>query len=253
MSWLGDLWDTGKMILKKVLGDDEKNISHTTSTIKKTTNTQTIYEPDKIKVAELEAKRMDKAIEAQKEIIQMNNEMQMMIIEAHQKGFEQSTNTLKEMMIALNKIAQERLMLIENGHFEIVEKIERLYLDFEKEIMKDNDNFNMSQLPKMLEMLNKFEPESQSAKLYAKSIDKQIELNISFFEKKLSALHERQKMMVESAIKSKDLILEQSSNIVLDRIKFLEKQLESQNTPQIQNKVDIPKKDDEILVLENKE
>lgn len=219
-SWIG----AGLAVVGSIFSHSTEN-KNTTSNV---SNTQTVYEPDKVKVAELESTRMDKAIEAQKEIIQMNQEMQLYIMEAHQKGFEHSTEVLKDMMRSLNQIAQERLILIENGHFEVVEKIEKLYLGLEKEIRKDNDGFNIEQLPKMLEMLSKFEVGSTQAKLYEKSIDKQIELNIIFFEKKLGALYERQKIMVASAIKSKEQVLEQSSQIVLDRMKFLDKQLEHQ-------------------------
>jgi len=230
MGFFSDLWDGAKSIAGSIFGETKTNNSNSTSSV---SNTQTIYEPDRIKAAELENIRMDKAIEAQKEIIQMNNEMQLYIMEAHQKGFEHSTKVLKDMMKSLNLIAQERLMLIENGHFEVVEKIENLYLGLEKEIRDDNDGFNMEKLPQMLEMLSKFEADSTSAKLYEKSIDKQIELNGTFFTHKLAALHERQKLMVSSAIKSKEQVLEQSSQIVLDRMKFLDKQLEHQQNMQL--------------------
>ncbi len=228
MGWISDTIDTVRGWLGKKDSTESKSSSKTS-----VSNTNTVYEPDRVKVAELENERMDKAIEAQKEIIQMNSEMQLMIMEAHQKGFEHSTKVLKEMMQSLNQIAQERLVLIENGHFEVVEKIENLYLGLEREIKEDNDNFNMEKLPQMLEMLSKFEIGSPSARLYEKSVDKQIELNISFFEKKLGALHERQRLMVESAIKSKEQVLEQSSQIVLDRMKFLDKQLEHQQNMQL--------------------
>ncbi len=230
MGFLGNLWDGAKSVVKTVFGDHSS--SETYSSVS-TSTTQTIYEPDRVKVAELENDRMDRAIEAQKEIIQMNSEMQLLIMEAHQKGFEHSTQILKEMMQSLNQIAQERLLLIENGHFEVVEKIEKLYLGLEKEIREDNDGFNMDKLPQMLEMLSKFEVGSASARLYEKSIDKQIELNGTFFTQKLSALHERQRIMVESSIKSKEQVLEQSSQIVLDRMKFLDKQLEYQQNMQL--------------------
>jgi len=232
MGFLGDLWDTGKSIVKKVFGDHSSTETKSSSR-SSVSNTNTVYEPDRVKVAELENGRMDKAIEAQKEIIKMNQEMQLLIMEAHQKGFEHSTQVLKEMMQSLNQIAQERLVLIENGHFEVVEKIEHLYMGLEKEIREDNDGFNMNQLPKMLEMLAKFEVGSASARLYEKSVDKQIELNGTFFIQKLSALHERQKLMVASAIQSKEQVLEQSSQIVLDRMKFLDKQLEHQQNMQL--------------------
>ena len=235
MGFLGDLWDGAKSVVKTVFGEHSSSETNTNSSVN-TSNTQTNYEPDRVKVAELENGRMDRAIEAQKEIIQMNSEMQLLIMEAHQKGFEHSTKVLKSMMQSLNQIAQERLILIENGHFEIVEKIEKLYLGLEKEIRTDNDSFNIEQLPKMLEMLSKFEVGSASARLYEKSIDKQIELNSDFFMKKLNSLHERQKIMVESSIKSKEQVLEQSSQIVLDRMKFLDKQLDyQQNTKFTQN------------------
>jgi hypothetical protein len=129
MGFFSNVWNTGKSIVKSIFGDHS---SHEETTNSHVSNTQTVYEPDKVKVAELENGRMDKAIEAQKEIIKMNQEMQLYIMEAHQKGFEHSTKVLKEMMRSLNQIAQERLLLIENGHFEVVEKIENLYLGLEK-------------------------------------------------------------------------------------------------------------------------
>jgi hypothetical protein len=225
-SGLGSLVKTGISMVSGLFGGGGSSSDHRSST--SVSNTQTIYEPDKVKVAELENGRMERAIEAQKEIIAMNQEMSILIMEAHQKGFKESTEILKEMMRSLNEIAQERLLLIENGHFEVVEKIEKLYLGLEQEIQRDNNTFNMEQLPKMLEMLAKFEVGSASAKLYEKSVDRQIELNATFFTQKLSALHERQKLMVTSAIQSKEEVLAHSSQIVLDRMKFLDKQLEQQ-------------------------
>jgi len=228
MGFFSSVWGGIKAVASSLIGSGGSSSSGETHSSSSVSNRQTIYEPDKLKVAELENGRMERAIEAQKEIIQMNNEMQLMIMEAHQKGFEQSTKLLKEMMVSLNQIAQERLILIENGHFEVVEKIEKLYLGLEKEIREDNNDFNISQLPQMLEILSKFEVGSSSEKLYQKSVDKQIELNGTFFTQKLTALHERQKMMVESSIKSKEQVLEQSAQIVSDRMKFLDKQLENQ-------------------------
>jgi hypothetical protein len=252
-SGLASLAGSAISAVGSIFGGGGSSLSHNSSS---TSNTQTMYEPDKVKVAELENNRMDKAIVAQKEIMKMNSEMQLMIMEAHQKGFEKSTIILKDMMKSLNLIAQERLSLIENGHFEIVEKIEKLYIGLEQEIKDDNDGFNMEQLPKMLEMLSKFEADSPSAKLYEKSIDKQIELNGTFFTQKLGALHERQKLMVVSAIKSKEQVLEQSSQIVLDRMKFLDKQLEyQQNIQFIPNQtqpqqINLTSNDNEVKLIE---
>lgn len=257
---LGDIIETGKNLFKSVFANDSSYSSNSSSNhnlVSNSTSTiKTIYEPDKVKITQLENDRLDNAVTAQKEIVQMNNELQLMIMEAHQKGFEHSTHILKEMMKSLNLIAQERLILIENGHYEVVEKIENLYLELEKEIREDNNNFNMNQLPQMLEMLSKFEVGSVSAKLYEKSVDKQIELNGTFFTKKLSALHERQKIMVESAVKSKEQVLEQSSQIVLDRMNFLDKQLEHQQNMQLipnqvqPQQINLTSNDDEVKLIE---
>ena len=96
MGFLSGIWEGIKSIGKTIFGDHS---SSTTTTNTHTSSVQTIYEPDKVKVAELENARMERAVEAQKELIQMNAEMQMMIIEAQKKGFEESVNLLKEMMI----------------------------------------------------------------------------------------------------------------------------------------------------------
>jgi hypothetical protein len=216
------------------------NTSSSTSSY--SSSTETIYEPDKVKVAELEKERAEIENErvtlmadAQKEIIELNARMQGAIIEAEAKSFEHSAQVLKDLMQNMNIIAQQRLELLENGQFEVVKKIETLYLEFEKEIQKDNDNFQLEKLPKMFEILEKFPTESSSHKLYTDSIDKQINLNIDFVSRKLSDLSNRQKLLIESASETKKIVLEHSYKVVEDRMKFIENQLESRKELAIQN------------------
>jgi len=227
-SGIGSFISSAVDTIGSIFGGGSSSSSNHNSSSNSNSNTEIIYEPDKVKITQLENDRMEKAVIAQKEIMEMNHNMQLMIMEANQKGFENSSNILKELTISLNKIAQDRLILIENGHFEVVQKIENLYMQLEKEIRDDNTSFNLNELPEMLKMLDKFDKDSSSYDLYSKSIKKQMNMNMSFFAQKLSALHERQRMMVESSIKSKDLILEQSSQIVSQRMKFLEQQLQEQ-------------------------
>ena len=101
MGFFSGLWGGVKSIASAVFGGGGSSINHSSSS---TSTTQTMYEPDRVKVAELENGRMDRAIEAQKEIMQMNNEMQLYIMEAHQKGFEHSTQILKDMMRSLMRL-----------------------------------------------------------------------------------------------------------------------------------------------------
>ena len=240
MGFWGDIVGT----VKDFFGTKNENTNNNNDT-----SVQTIYEPDRVRIEELQKENNQMMIEAQKDIIQMNGQMQSLIIQAQVKGFEYSSNILKDMLSNLNKIAQERMILIENGHFEVVERIEKLYMSLEKEIRTDNTNFNLNDLPQMMEMLEKFDKNSSSHELYKKSVDGQIQMNMEFVNKKISALHERQKMMVASSINTKELVLEQSSKIVEDRMKFLEKNLE--NNKNQQNSLDFKKNSQDLL--ENKE
>jgi len=189
--------------------------------------TQTVYEPDKVRVAELENQRSEMLVEAQKDIIELNARMQAAVIEANVRGFEYSANILKSLMADMNILAQQRLQLLENGHFEIVKQIECLYLDLEREIKKDNESFQLEKLPQMFEVLSRFEVESTPYKMYSGSIDQQIQLNISFVAEKFKGLTQRQHTLIESSIDAKKLVLEQSGQLVADRMKFLEKQIEN--------------------------
>ena len=130
-------------------------------------------------------------------------------------------------------------------------------MGLEKEIREDNTSYNMDKLPKMLELLQQFPVESSSAELYKKSIDNEIQMNMIFFTKKLTALHERQKLMVESAIDSKKQVSEQSAQIVLERMRFLDRQLENQQNmriaqsqPQKINLTATDSKDVEVKLIE---
>jgi len=202
---------------------------------------QTLYEPDRVKIAEWESKKATILIDGQQEIIKLNAKMQMSILEANIRGFEYSANILKSINNDINIMAQERLELLENGHIEVVNRIETLYLSFEKEIKKDNDNFQLNKLTQMCELLNKFPADSISHKIYSDSIIKQINLNISFVGDKLKALKERQHILIESSLESKKIILAHSNKIVEERMKFLETQIEknqfllSNSTQEIEN------------------
>jgi hypothetical protein len=210
---------------------------------------QTIYEPDKVRMAELENDKIGLMAEAQKEIIQMNAQMQGAIIEAETRSFEHSAKVLKSLMSDINILAQQRLTLLENGNLEIVKNIETLYSGFEKEVQKDNMNFQLKQLPQMFEVLSNFPDGSSSHTLYKDSIDKQINLNMEFVSEKIKNLLKRQQMLIESSNDAKKMVCEESAKLVQDRMIFLEQQLESrkelallnnpnsvQNTKQIENK-----------------
>ena len=223
MGFLGDMVDT----VRDFFGSKSENTNNNNNT-NYDTSVQTVYEPDRVRIEELQKENNQMMIEAQKDIIQMNGQMQGLIIEAQVKGFEYASKILTTLTNDINIIAEQRIKLLENGHLDIVARIETMYSKFEKEISKDNDKFNIKTLPKLLGILNKFEEGSTSYKLYEKSITKQIDLNIDFFSEKIKALLKRQQTLIDSSVKTKEHILENSAKIVEDRMKFLEKNLETQ-------------------------
>lgn len=226
MSWFGGIVDTISSIFSfSSSSNNSRSENHNSSS-----TTQTVYEPDKVRVAELENQRSEMLVEAQKDIIELNARMQAAVIEANVRGFEYSANVLKSMMTDMNIIAQQRLQLLENGHFEIVKQIECLYLDLEREITKDNDTFLFEKLPKMFEVLSRFEVDSTPYKMYADSIEQQKQLNLSFVAEKFKGLAQRQHTLIESSVDTKKMVFKQSAQLVADRMKFLEQQIEHKET-----------------------
>jgi hypothetical protein len=222
MSWFGGIVNT----ISSIFSFSGSSSSSRSENHHSSSTTQTIYEPDKVRVAELENQRSEMLVEAQKDIIELNARMQAAVIEANVRGFEYSANILKSLMTDMNILAQQRLQLLENGHFEIVKQIECLYLDLEREIKKDNEAFQLEKLPQMFEVLSKFAEDSAAHKMYLGSIDQQIQLNISFVAEKFKGLTQRQHTLITASTETKKLVLEQSGQLVAERMKFLENQIE---------------------------
>jgi len=208
------------------------------SSYSSSSTTTTIYEPDKLKIAELEKEKAEMLVAEQKELIKLNAQMQGAIIEAEARSFEHSANILKSMMESMNIIAQQRFQLLENGHLEIVEKIETLYSEFEKNIQKDNHSFQMDKLPEMLQMLSTFPEDSDMRKIYSDSVTMQVSSNMEFINSKLKSLKNRQEQLITSSIQTKDKILESSAKLVEGRMKFLDNQLESRKELAILHKTE---------------
>ena len=220
MSFLSDLGDTlgkGLDVLGKIFaGSSQKSSSESSET--------TLYEPDRVRMTELENKKLDKLIEAQKDIHKMNYYMQ----ESRLKAQGEMAKVIQELMYEANKMAQQRLELLENGHLDILERIEKMYYTLEKEINNDNTEFNQKTLPNLLNMLEKFETGTKSYTLYYKSIESQMLTNIEFVKNKLKAVADRQKMLIESSVQTKERLFEHTTKIVEDRMKFFEQEVERQ-------------------------
>jgi hypothetical protein len=221
MGFLGDIWDGVKDFFG--LGGSNERSSSTYSYN---------YEPDKVRVAEIEKEKAIKLAEidqqsieikkeAQIEIIRVNAEMQAAIIQARAKGFEYVSKVLLAISRDLNTIAEQRFQLLELGQFEIAKKIENMYSEFITNIKNDGYRFNIEELPKMLKLLEQYDKTSDSYSIYKSSIEKQKDAHIDFEKEQISKMLERQSKLIDSSITSKNQINEHVSKIVEGRMDYL--------------------------------
>lgn len=102
-----------------------------------------VREPDKVRVAEIEAQKAvaieklkgENIIlqkEAMKELIETNARMEELMIAAKVKGFEQITDKLMEMTRELNYLAEQRIKILETAGIDTVKQINEHYLEFQR-------------------------------------------------------------------------------------------------------------------------
>ncbi len=196
-----------------------------------------VREPDKVRAAEIEAQKAV-AIEKLKgeniilqkkamiEMIETNARMEELIIAAKVKGFEQITDRLLDMTKELNYLGEQRLKIIETASSDTVKQINEHYLEFQRQINKDSDDFMLGSVPKLLEMLDKFGKESDSYKLYHEQINNYTSSFIENQTKYVEQIRNQQSKMVDSNIALKQSITEHINEIVENRVKQLEMSIE---------------------------
>ena len=132
--------------------DREYGGSYSTST--STSSTVTNYDPDKVEVAKLENERVDLVKNAQLELMEVNARLEAVMIEARCKGFQAMQGSMMQMLKEVNLLAEERLVLLENGSQEQVQKVEAMYADMEKEVK--NDGFMSNTVPQLYALLQQY-------------------------------------------------------------------------------------------------
>ncbi|WP_297423987.1 hypothetical protein [uncultured Acinetobacter sp.] len=177
-------------------------------------STVTNYDPDKIRVAELENERVHLVKEAQLEIIEANAKVEAVMLEAKFRGFQAIADSLTRMQKELDQLANSRVEFIERSSLEQVKEIEAFYGELAKSINED-DEFFMIKLPQLLETANKFPESSDSKKIYMDAIALEIKRSIDFKSEQLSNLGVRQKAVVDANLQSKLAMSEHANNLSL--------------------------------------
>ena len=222
------------------------------------TNTTYNYEPDKVKIAEIEANAQIRLAELDKdrveliknsqiELLEFNTNCEIAIREANARSLNSMAQSIANLQTQLNEITAKRLEIIEKGSISIVKEIEGFYKELENQIDQDDYKYSAEKMPKLLELLNQYEEGSTAYKLYAKRIQDDMQKQLEHYSLQIESVRKRQDQVMESFLKSKDTILEQTNNmtqVLIDTLKDQMKQNNQLSSPQGSK--------DHILKLENK-
>jgi len=178
------------------------------------------YDPDKVEVAKLENERVDLVKNAQLELMEINARLEAVMIEARCKGFQTMQGSMIQMLKEVNHLAEDRLVLLENGSQEQIRKVESMYADLSKDM--ESDDFMFAKVPQMLEIANKFPEDSDSRKLYMSGIDREMAKHFDFKTEQLKRLNERCHVVVVSIVESKKQMQTHIDTVISKRIEHIE-------------------------------
>ena len=195
----------------------------------------TTYEPDKVKVAEIEAdtkirladkenERIEIMKQARLDILESETESQIALEEARARGLTVMAQTILTLQDKLNEVAEKRLLIIEKGSLQVVKDIERFYDELNTKIQEDDDKYNTEKLPEMLAILEKYEEGTTAHKLYSKRVEEDMALQAQHYMKQIDAIATRQAQVIDGFLSSKEKILEQTGNITAGMLETIQAQ-----------------------------
>lgn len=182
----------------------------------KTTN----YDPDKVRVAELENDRVGLVKEAQIELLQINAQLEAAMIEARCRGFHHMQQAMMGMLKEVNVLAEERLVLLEEGSLQQIQQVEDLYADLKTDVQ--HDDFLVVKVPQMLNLANQFPEESDTRKTFMNGIDQEMATHFNFKTNQLNKLNERCHIVVASVVASKERMQQHIDHVITKRIEHIE-------------------------------
>lgn len=201
----------------------------------------TTYEPDKVKVAEIEADtkirlagmendRIELMKQARLDILQYEAESQIALEKAKAQGMAVMAQTIIAMQDKLNEVAEKRLQIIEKGSLQVIKDIETFYDELSTKIQEDDDRYNTEKLPELLSILEQYEVGTPGHNLYMKRIEEDMALQAKHYMMQLDAVSKRQSQVIDGFLASKDRIIEQTGQITTGMLEMIQKQALALNT-----------------------
>lgn len=195
----------------------------------------TVYEPDKVRIAEIEQntkirlatmerERQELMHKAQLEFLQAHYDCEEALVQAKVRGFAATAEMIVRMQSKLTEIAETRMAIIEQGSLPIIKDIEKFYEELGDKVKADKEKYNLEDLPKLLALLGRYKVDSTEHKLYEKLIDEDMRLQSEYYMKQLDNIAVRQKQVIDGFIKSKNSIIEQTGLLTKELLASVQKQ-----------------------------
>lgn len=197
------------------------------------------YEPDKVRVAEIErdtklrlAEKENERIElmrdAQIELLKVQAITQAAIEKARVEGMTAMANQLVVLQEKMLDVAKKRIAIIEEGSLPIVRDIENFYTEVGEKISAANDEYNTKKLPALLKILGQYDKNSAERKIFLSQINDDRARQSKFIEQQMNRISERQNLVLQSFLSSKEKIIEQTGQITQSIAEsFLKRQVEN--------------------------
>lgn len=222
----------------------------------------TTYEPDKVKVAQIEAdtkirlanmetERIEIMKQARIDILEYETQCQIALEQVKAQGLGVMAQMIINMQDKLNEVAEKRLQIIEKGSIQIIKEIETFYDEIGDKIQADNDKYNREKLPALLDILNQYEPGTAAFEIYSQQIQDDRKIQQQHYMKQIEAVSERQNMVISGFISSKEKIIEQTGQITQGMLDSVQAQVLQLNAD-VQNNMALPNNEEEKLALPSK-
>lgn len=222
----------------------------------------TTYEPDKVKIAEIErdtkiqlanmeTERIEIMKQARIDILEYETQCQVALEQAKAQGLGVMAQMIINMQDKLNEVAEKRLQIIEKGSIQIIKEIETFYDEIGDKIQADNDKYNREKLPALLDILNQYEPGTTAFEIYSQQIQDDRKMQQQHYMKQIEAVSERQNMVISGFISSKEKIIEQTGQITQGMLDSVQAQVLQLHTD-VQNNMALPNNEEEKLALPSK-
>ena len=184
-----------------------------TTTRTYTTTTTTTLEPDRVRAAELENERVELVRQAQLDLIEAQTRSRIAQEQARAQGLTAISQAITIMQERLNDIAQRRIAIIEGGTINAVREAENFYKELIAEINEENYKYTTEKLPKLFELLGRYEKGSPAYELFMKKVDEDIALQAKHTDRQLESALKRQESIIEDIKATKGRILDQTAQL----------------------------------------